>query len=258
MDELDAAIESRRLNRPDAHGHLQRPEEAIEVVGRGFGGLSVRVGPIVVGPLEVLRAQGQRLEITMAFQRHDVAGGVQWKFGDGDLGMQSTNDRAFSRIVIHEDQRVETDVQLLGDPSEIGALIIPVGHEAGDVAETQDHLRVVLEHLAGDRVSVLAANSQDHAAVAKALDISLERDERLAFRVALAEPDASQAVVADHPSPERVVQVQDQAFPGVTELRQDQGCQAVSVIHQMFGRTGHLGMVIKSFVTPLPPPPRGR
>src|SRR5208337_2279191 len=79
VDELDAAIESRRLNRPDAHGHLQRPEEAIEVVGRGFGGLSVRVGPIVVGPLEVLRAQGQRLEITMALQRHDVAGGVQWK-----------------------------------------------------------------------------------------------------------------------------------------------------------------------------------
>ena len=72
MDQLDATIEGRRIDGPDAHGHLQRPEEALEVVRRGLGGLSVGVGPIVVGPLEVLRAQGQRLEIAMALDEADM------------------------------------------------------------------------------------------------------------------------------------------------------------------------------------------
>ena len=46
----------------------------------------------------------------------------------------------FGGVVVEEDERIQSYIQALGDGIYIGSLVLPIRHEAGDVAETEDHV----------------------------------------------------------------------------------------------------------------------
>ena len=172
----------------------------MEVLGRRFQFLACDVCAVEVGPLKVLGAEGDRLEIAVSFQRLDVAGRVLGQFGHGHFRDQPTGDRALGRVVVDEHQGVRADIELVGDLPEVACLVIPVGNEAGDVGQAEDHLGVFLEDLARDGVGVLGAHGQDDAALSQGLHVPLERQIGLALRLTLSKADAAQSVVAAPPT----------------------------------------------------------
>ena len=87
-------------------------------------------------------------------------------------------------------------------------LVFPVGHEHGDVVQPQHHVRVFFEHLPGDVFVVLTADRKDNAPLLELFQPRLQLGERPAD----AEPaylNVLQPVVADHATPQSVVQVED-------------------------------------------------
>ena len=142
----------------------------------------------------------------------DVVGRVGRQFGHGHFRRQLPHERPLGGIVVGKDQGVEPDIQAAGDFAEIGGLVVPVGHEAGDVVQAQDHFRMLFENFLGDVFAVLAAHGQQDAALLQGLGVVLEGEKGLALAVALAEADAAQAVVADHAAPEGVVEIEHEAL----------------------------------------------
>src|SRR5205814_4961459 len=96
--------------------------------------------------------------------------------------------------------------------AEVRCLVLSIGHEARDVFESQHHFGVLLERCSRVGFFVLAANRQDYAASGEGFDVSLERHEGFADGIALADVDSAESIIADHPTPERVVEVEHQAL----------------------------------------------
>ncbi len=92
---------------------------------------------------------------------------------------------------------------------------------------------MLLKRLDGLLVVVLAANGQQHAAFGQGKQVLLEGLEGFAAGRGIADFDAVQTVVADHPAPQGVVQVQHRHFLGrLAEVLDQVGRFAGHVQHQ--------------------------
>src|SRR5205814_9860059 len=109
-------------------------------------------------------------------------------------------------------QGVQSDVELLRNHLEIGSLVVPIRDEAGNVVQLQHHVGMTLEWLTSVPFLVLAADSKNDATLPKRECIALKRAEGFAFGSALAEANATQAIVSDDTAPEGVVEIQHKTF----------------------------------------------
>ena len=90
-------------------------------------------------------------------------------------------------------------------------LRFPVRLDLDEVVGPKDARRVIQ---AGQRVFliILGVDGEQHADLLLALQICLERAERLALRRLLADLEPVRPVVADDPAPQRVVEIQDECL----------------------------------------------
>src|SRR6185437_2933265 len=115
------------------------------------------------------------------------------------------------------------DVELASDGQQILVLGLPVRAEGREVFQLQHGVRVA-EALPRDRVRVLGAHGEQHAALTDPLAVLLEGGERLRLRGLLPDPDAIDAVIPDDAAPERVVEVEDQALAAPAIDGSEDGC----------------------------------
>ena len=138
-------------------------------------------------------------------------------------------------------------------PSDFGPQL---GDEGGDVVLLQHHLGMGAERLERHLGVVLRADGQHDAAAGELLERDLEVDIGLAGGAA-AEGDAGKPVVADHPAPEGVVEVEHQAAPRQAEPGREHRRGVAGEQRQRIGRVGHLRHVPAAVVEPVarPEPP---
>src|SRR5260221_4398468 len=115
-------------------------------------------------------------------------------------------------IVVGEDDGIQPDVEPLGDPAKIGGLVVPIDGEAGDVGTAKKHVGMRIER--GERMAllVLGRYGEDDAAAREIARIALKIEVGLAERAALTQDDPLDAHLADHASPQGIVEIEDQAF----------------------------------------------
>ena len=101
------------------------------------------------------------------------------------------------------------------------------------------------------RLVVLGADRQQDAALAEALHIALKVHEGFAGRTALAEHKALNAVVADHAAPQRVVEIEHEAFLAATEPGGDEARDLLAVHLGGAGMNFLLGVQPKAGVVPV-------
>src|ERR1039457_4130538 len=94
-------------------------------------------------------------------------------------------------------------------------LRFPVRTEYGKVVNSQYGIRV-RKSLPRISLVILGANGQNYAPLFQKLYISLELRVCLCFRRFFSDPYTPNAIVANHSSPKCVVEVQDEALPGLT------------------------------------------
>jgi hypothetical protein len=109
---------------------------------------------------------------------------------------------------------------------------------------------VLLERKASIHRLVLAADGQQHTARAERAEVLLKGLERLTARIALAELDAAKAGVSDHAAPERVVEVEHQAFATAPERAGDDRGNGLRVVGGEFERDWLFGLVPEPTVVP--------
>ena len=81
------------------------------------------------------RADREHLEKTISLQRLNVVGHILGHFGDSHLGNELPDNGPFGGIIVDEDQRILPDAQLRGDSPQIRRLVVPIGHEAGNILQ---------------------------------------------------------------------------------------------------------------------------
>src|SRR5207249_3449630 len=114
-------------------------------------------------------------------------------------------------VVVKKDQAVQTDIELGGDLPQVGCLGLPVDAVSRHMRALEDHRRVTLEHGQSIIDVVLAAHGEKDATSPESLQLALKCDEGVPGRVST-ELDAVNSIFADHPTPQCVVQVEDDAL----------------------------------------------
>ena len=100
-----------------------------------------------------------------------------------------SNRGPFDRIVVDEHQRVQADVERLGDLAQVVGLGVPIGANGGEVLPLEQHLGMRVERVEHGLLVVLARHGQQEAALAQAEQGRLKVLEHVA-RIVVAELDA--------------------------------------------------------------------
>ena len=167
VDELDDPAEADAVEPAPDQLHLQRAQITRQVGGRGaHRRRALGIGRIVRGAGAVLVGDRDALEIATSgqdagHQRGIVVGDLRHR----DFRQFAAYQVALERVIVEEHQAVDADVQLAGDPAQVGRLVVPVGDEAGDVGAAQQHLGMLVERQPRIGLVVLRADREDHAAL---------------------------------------------------------------------------------------------
>ncbi len=148
-----------------------------------------------------------------------------------DLRQFLAHQLALGRVVVGEDEAVEAEVQRLGDPPQPGGLVVPRAFEGGEVG-APEHAASGVEPGGGDRRAVLGTHREHHPALAQRLQVGLKFGEGFAGGRAGADGDAVRPVFADHPAPQRVVEVEHQHLLGPGVRRAPGGAERRQVVRQ--------------------------
>ncbi len=212
--------------------------------------LARAVAVILRGALAVFVGDGERFEIAGVGDGGDEPNGVFAHFRHRNHRQLPAHQVAFEGVVVDEHKGIEADVQLGGDAAEIGGLVVPIDGEGGDVAALQHHFRVPVEGFQPVRLIVFGAQCQDHAAACQFPAVVLEGEVCLAAGAALADDDALQPVVANDATPERIVEVENQAFGRAALVGGEQAGEQIAV--ERGGSRGDLllGVVPEGGVVP--------
>ena len=165
---------------------------------------------------------------------------------------------ALERVVVEENQGIQADIKLFGDGAEVGGLIVPIGAEGGDIGSAQHHFGVFFERFERVGFVVLGADGEDDAAAGEILGVFLDGGEAFAEGAALADGDAVHAVIADDAAPERVVEIEHQAFIGAALVGGDQARDEFAVAGREGGGDFLLGAMPEGGIVPGVQPVAGR
>ena len=80
-----------------------------------------------------------------------------------------------------------------------------------------------------DRVGIFRGHGENDAALAQVLCRTLDVEKRLALGESLPQTDAFDAVVADHATPERVVEIENEAFAREAAHRRQRARDVIGV-----------------------------
>ena len=251
VDQLRDALAALRLERRKLDMHLQRAQELAQVARARLQLAALGIAPVLVGPGQVFGCEGDRLKITRQQQSAGKTRGVVAQLGHSHLGQRLAYLRTLRRVVVEQDQRIQADVEALGNAFEVRGLVLPVGNKDGDVVFFEQHAGVLLKRQPGGGLVVLRAHRQHNATPAQIQRHRLHSAVRLAPGIPRVQRDAFKAVVADHAAPEGVVQVQHQAFARLAAHRRQGAQHAICVERQRVSAKRQLGQSPVAVVVPL-------
>ncbi len=107
--------------------------------------------------------------------------------------------------------------------------VAPARRKTGDIATPQHHVRVFVEGFQRVGLVVLGTHGEDDAALGQIAGVTLEVHEGLAGGAALAQYDAFEPVVTDDSAPERVVEIEHEAFERPPLPRREQPPNQITV-----------------------------
>ena len=237
---------------------VQRDVQAVEVVLKvdktRLLGTAHGVGLVLRGLGAVLIGHGIDAEIAvyqLLEERHELVRFVG-EIGHRDLGQHLLDQFTLGGIVVDKDHAVQTDIQFGGQLSQVGRLVVPVDAQGAEVLALEHHRRVFVPCLLHVGFIVLAAHRQDHACRRELRQGFLPHVVGLAGIVP-AQRDAIDAVLAQDPTPQGIVQIQDKALlalerhlvldalpPGLEITRQPRieqrlGHEVVLPVHERLG-----------------------
>src|SRR5262249_32871049 len=118
----------------------------------------------------------------------------------------------FDRVVVDEDQTVDSDVEAGRDGLEGFRFVVPVGQESRDVGAAKEHFRVLAKCSLRDLRVILGADGQNNATLLELLGLPLQGQMCLAGRASLSNNDTLQPVVSDHAAPQGVIEIEHEAL----------------------------------------------
>ena len=207
------------------------------------GALALQADPLSLRPVllrtdPVLLGEGNGLKQVQAPQIVHIFLGILRQLRHCNIGDQIADNGTLKGIVIQKYQRIHADIQHGLDVADVAGLVLPVGHEHGDVLQLEDHFRVVQEGFFGSGFIVFGADAKDDAPVFQFLQPQLEGREGVA-QTQLADLDAVDAVVAHNTAPERVIQIQHDAFFKAAGSGQHRIGDLLGNMGQNVGAEGH-------------------
>ncbi len=229
VDQLSDAAPAAGVERLGRKAHLQGGEIIADVTDAGPHLGALGVAGVGGGARPIVGGEGDGLEVAGGGQQAREPRGIVGKLGDRHYRQGRAGGGALGGIVVQEHEGVQADVQRLGDRFQIARLVAPVGLEYGDVGELQSHLRMAGESAARHGVVVLGGHRQDHAAALQIERQVLDGEERLTARAALAQGQVLHAVIADHPAPQGIVEIEHQGLARLSARRAEQPSHPVGV-----------------------------
>ena len=170
------------------------------------------VGGIAFGALPVFFGKAPGLEVSARGQNANEFRRVIGDLRHGDHRQLGANVGALGGVVIEEYEAVQPEVQSARHRLEVVHLVLPVGEEGGKIVQCQDRSFMPVEGQPRILFVVLAADGQKNSALLQLATIPLQCLMGLAAGVRGAKLDAPEAIFANHTSPQRIVQVEDEHF----------------------------------------------
>ena len=114
----------------------------------------------------------------------------------------------------------------------------------------QQNIGMALKHLARHRVVILRGNRNHHAPLAQSQHHALKRQIGLAGGIPLRGADALHAIIANHPAPHGVIQIDDQQLLRLAAHRRNHPAQPLGINRQHGLGKGLLGHVPHQRIMP--------
>ena len=171
---------------------------------------------------EIVFIQGYRFKKAAAVQGNDVVLHVVHNRSAQPRYLR-LRDSALGRIVIHKHDGFRQNVQFGSDVRQIAVFVFPVGPDRDKILRMEHPFRMA-QAVQGIFQVVLGADRQQDARFLHLPDVRLKLIIALRDAGFLANLYAVDAVIADHASPERIVQVQRQRLFVPPEYGLDQIC----------------------------------
>ena len=131
-----------------------------------------------------------------------------------DLGQKFSDEVAFERVVVDEDERIQTDIEFHRKLHQVRGLIFPVDAPSDEMRALQTARGMGVEHLEHVGLVVFAAERDEHAALQEVQHGGVKGGEHLAGIFRRIELDPLHPVFADDTAPQGVVAIEDQALLG--------------------------------------------
>jgi hypothetical protein len=114
--------------------HVQGGEIVLNRLRLALGDDPLGVRSIKLRPFTVFLRKADALEIAGGPQDPAEQRRIIGQFGNRDLRQRPAHLLAFGRIVVEEDEAVETEFEGLRDRAQVRRLVVPVRDESGNVA----------------------------------------------------------------------------------------------------------------------------
>src|SRR5262249_52393033 len=137
--------------------------------------------------------------------------GILRKLRDYDVWKRGAHGLALNGAIINEYEAIQADVEAIGDFRDTLSFRTPFDLHGDKVALFQHHVRMLLKHLNGICPIVLRDNCEHHTNALHIFDFTLKILVALS-RAAVAKLDAVNSILTHNASPQRIVQVEDEAF----------------------------------------------
>ena len=89
---------------------------------------------------------------------------------------------------------------------------MPVCDESGDIRSLKNHFRVIFKHSLSSRRIVLGADGKNDSTRFQLQGIALKGEVRLTQCAPLSEHDTFEPIIANHATPQGIVEVEHEAF----------------------------------------------
>jgi hypothetical protein len=226
---LRDASASGGVERGKSDHHIQRLEIAFQITSLVLELGATGIVLIELRPRQILLRKTYGLEVASGAQCTGVERGIVGKFRNGNFRQSLTHKVTFDGIVIEKDHGFQPKRKLIGNRPDVAGLVFPIGLKDRDVVFAKQHFWMLLERQPPDLVFIFRANGKDNSPASEIESHFLHSEKSLSGRVSLGDLNALETIIADDASPERVIQIQNQAAPAPASQRSEDSTQVLGV-----------------------------
>ena len=162
---------------------------------------------------------------------------VPGQIDDRNLRKRGAHLLALKGIVVKEGERIDADVQLLRDFTQILRLVCPINTHGREVLCPHQHPRMLFDRFHGVVEIILAAHGEQNS-LARQVEQCALQDLISRARIFRANLNAGHAVFADDAAPQRVVEIDGQNFCGAAAQRHDKAHPLARHLKKITGGDG--------------------